>query len=90
MSGDSYDQKGPQMLIRSSDKIYQIHPDGTATEVPDGPLVRGEVIRDAEAGPQPGTPHPDPFLAVRGWEVGATGIYERTGHRQVDRELEAG
>jgi hypothetical protein len=39
---------------------------------------------------EPGTPHPDPQLAARGWEVGAHGIYTRTGRRQADHELEAG
>ena len=44
----------------------------------------------AEPSREPGTPHPDPFLAARGWEVGRSGIYTRTAQRQPDRELEAG
>ncbi len=54
-------------------------------------LVAG--LRDvnrAEPSREPGTPHPDPFLAARGWEVGQSGIYTRTARRQPDRELEAG
>ena len=42
----------------------------------------------------PGTPHPDPFLANRGWHVNEHSIYPREPERQVslqpDSELEAG
>jgi hypothetical protein len=44
----------------------------------------------------PGAPHPDPFLAVRGWRVNEHGIYtRRAGPRPVapprpEKELEAG
>jgi hypothetical protein len=50
-------------------------------------------LRDLDReGPRmaPGTPHPDRFLAERGWEVGRHGIYTRTGRHQPDREFEAG
>jgi hypothetical protein len=50
-------------------------------------------LRDLDRQPPhmvPGTPHPDPFLAAHGWEVGKHGIYTRTGHRQTGRDLEAG
>jgi hypothetical protein len=32
-----------------------------------------------------GTPHPDPFLAARGWQADR-GIYQRTGRRQAEHE----
>ena len=42
----------------------------------------------------PGTPHPDPFLASRGWHVNEHSIYSREPEPRVslkpDRELEAG
>jgi hypothetical protein len=42
----------------------------------------------------PGTPHPDPFLADRGWHVNERGIYTRRvqpePHPQPGRDLEAG
>lgn len=42
----------------------------------------------------PGTPHPDPFLAERGWHVNEHGIYTRNPQPQAtpqsDKELEAG
>jgi hypothetical protein len=42
----------------------------------------------------PGTPHPDPFLANRGWHVNEHSIYSREPEPQVslqpDSELEAG
>ena len=53
----------------------------------DEAVARG---RSAAACTQPdGTPHPDPFLAGRGWEVRG-GLYQRTGNvaaeRTADRE----
>jgi hypothetical protein len=42
--------------------------------------------RSASACTKPqGTPHPDPRLAARGWQVDS-GIYQRTGHAMADRE----
>jgi hypothetical protein len=44
----------------------------------------------------PGAPHPDPFLAARGWHVGEHGLYARRPQPQPqaapgpDKELEAG
>ena len=42
----------------------------------------------------PGTPHPDPFLASRGWHLNERGIYARKPEPQVPtpphKELEAG
>lgn len=42
----------------------------------------------------PGAPHPDPFLAGRGWQVNEHGIYTRRAQLQPqpppERELEAG
>ena len=42
----------------------------------------------------PGTPHPDPFLADRGWHVNEHGIYSRRPERQAapqpEKDLEAG
>ena len=42
----------------------------------------------------PGTPHPDPFLADRGWHVNEHGIYTRRAtpepHTPPQRDLEAG
>lgn len=42
----------------------------------------------------PGAPHPDPFLAERGWHVNEHGIYTRNPQPQAtpqpDKELEAG
>ena len=42
----------------------------------------------------PGSPHPDPALANKGWEVGRYGIYQRTAATTADtgmhEELEAG
>jgi hypothetical protein len=40
----------------------------------------------------PGAPHPDPFLASRGWHVNKHGIYTRTAEPepQPPRDLEAG
>jgi hypothetical protein len=40
----------------------------------------------------PGAPHPDPFLASRGWHVGERGIYIRRAQPepQPERDLEAG
>ena len=50
--------------------------------------------RDHDRGMAPGTPHPDPFLAERGWHVCSHGLYtRRTGpERQAppEPELEAG
>jgi hypothetical protein len=53
----------------------------------DAAVERGQ---SAAASSQPeGTPHPDPRLAARGWQVDA-GIYQRTGRavaeHQADRE----
>jgi hypothetical protein len=43
---------------------------------------------------RPGTPHPDPFLADRGWHVNQRGIYIRRAEPEPqappERELEAG
>lgn len=52
-------------------------------------------LRDLEREPPrliPGTPHPDPFLADRGWEASRHGVWVRTGTRTAapDIELEAG
>lgn len=45
-------------------------------------------LRELEKPPEPGTPHPDPFLARKGWAIGRTGIYER--HQAARRpEIEA-
>jgi hypothetical protein len=42
----------------------------------------------------PGAPHPDPFLANRGWHVNEHGIYSRRPERQAapqpEKDLEAG
>jgi hypothetical protein len=42
----------------------------------------------------PGAPHPDPFLAARGWHVNQHGIYTRRDEPEpeplLERELEAG
>jgi hypothetical protein len=42
----------------------------------------------------PGAPHPDPFLAGRGWQVNEHGIYTRRAHPEPqappERDLEAG
>jgi hypothetical protein len=42
----------------------------------------------------PGAPHPDPFLAGRGWQVNSRGIYTRRAEPEPqmppERELEAG
>jgi hypothetical protein len=42
----------------------------------------------------PGAPHPDPFLASRGWHVNKHGVYVRHAEQEPeasrDRELEAG
>jgi hypothetical protein len=42
----------------------------------------------------PGAPHPDPFLAERGWHVNERGIYTRRAELEPqeppERELEAG
>lgn len=39
--------------------------------------------------PAPGTPHPDPRLAARGWEVHRSGLYARR-QPEIEREREAG
>jgi hypothetical protein len=38
----------------------------------------------------PGAPHPDPFLANRGWHTNEHGIYTRKPEPQPEKELEAG
>jgi hypothetical protein len=42
----------------------------------------------------PGAPHPDPFLAGRGWQVNEHGIYTRRAQPEPqappERELQAG
>jgi hypothetical protein len=38
----------------------------------------------------PGAPHPDPFLASRGWHINEHGIYSRKPEPQPQKELEAG
>jgi hypothetical protein len=47
-----------------------------------------------EPGRTPGAPHPDPFLASRGWHMNEHGIYTRKAEPQVpprpEKELEAG
>lgn len=48
-----------------------------------------ELHRAPELPPVPGTAHPDPFLAARGWQVSDHGIYVRTGQAR-EPELEAG
>jgi hypothetical protein len=49
----------------------------------DAAVARG---RSAAACTLPdGTPHPDPVLAARGWQVDR-GLYQRTGTRSADRE----
>jgi hypothetical protein len=51
-------------------------------------------LREAEHPlPQPGTPHPSPQLAAKGWEVSphGAGVYiRRQADAHADRELEAG
>ena len=49
----------------------------------DAAVARGE-LRPASAQPD-GTPHPDPVLAGRGWQVDR-GVYQRTGQVLADRE----
>jgi hypothetical protein len=54
----------------------------------------GERDRLPEPDRTPGAPHPDPFLASRGWHVNEHGIYTRSAEPEPqappDRELEAG
>jgi hypothetical protein len=78
------------------------HQDDAITQPPseaDAPQARalaGTLAHDppglsrAQPRMEPGTPHLDPRLAARGWEVGTHGIYTRTGRRQPGRELEVG
>jgi hypothetical protein len=55
-------------------------------------------LRERDPLPEPdrtsGAPHPDPFLAGRGWHMNEHGIYTREPERQVslrpEKELEAG
>ena len=61
------------------------------TETADSLLA--ELRETAHRLPQPGSPHPDPVLAARGWEVSphGAGVYIRSqAGVQPDRELEAG
>jgi hypothetical protein len=58
--------------------------------------VKGLRQRDPLPEPDrtPGVPHPDPFLAARGWRAGKHGVYVRKPGPQAaprpDKELEAG
>lgn len=47
--------------------------------------LRGDEAAARTGRPAPGTPHPDPRLAARGWEVHRTGVYAR---RQAEPEPE--
>jgi hypothetical protein len=43
-------------------------------------------LRDLDQpAPEPGTPHPDPWLAARGWHVHRTGVYVRDADREADQ-----
>jgi hypothetical protein len=44
---------------------------------------------DAACALPQGTPHPDPVLAAKGWQVDA-GVYQRTGQAQHQLDREAG
>lgn len=52
--------------------------DGVLILEPGPPVIVGQVVRDElEAPPAiaPGTPHPSPFLAGRGWKMGNSGVW---------------
>jgi hypothetical protein len=53
----------------------------------------GTYVRDLREldgpGLTPGTPHPDPYLAAKGWHVCGHGIYTRHPDGQLDAEPEA-
>jgi hypothetical protein len=72
-------------------KVYaKAFPDTAAT------YARGSWERDPLPEPDrtPGSPHPDPFLAGRGWRVDEHGIYSRKPDPQLwprpEKDLEAG
>jgi Bacterial regulatory proteins, lacI family len=46
--------------------------------------------KGTEAAPEPGTPHPDPRLAARGWHACEHGIWTRHPDGQLEVEREAG
>jgi hypothetical protein len=72
--------------------------EGHAEAFSDAAATRVKELRQRDSLPEPdrtpGAPHPDPFLASRGWHVNEHGIYARRARPEpqapLERDLEAG
>jgi hypothetical protein len=93
-AGDSQDAIADQLLNNASTPEGQAYArafSGTAA-------AHVKELRERDPLPEPdrtpGAPHPDPFLADRGWHVNEHGIYTRRPEPQptprVEKDLEAG
>jgi hypothetical protein len=93
-SGDSQDETTNRLLNDVSTPEGQAY----ARALSDTAATHVRELRERDPLPEPdrtpGAPHPDPFLASRGWHVNEHGIYSRRPDPQAaprpDKELEAG
>jgi len=93
-AGDSEDALADRLLNDASTPEGQAY----ARAFSDTATARVKELRERDPLPAPdhtkGAPHPDPFLADRGWHVNEHGIYTRRPQPQAapqpDKDLEAG
>jgi hypothetical protein len=91
---DSRDQVAARLLNDASTPEGQAY----AKALSDNAAAYVRELRERDPLPEPdrtpGTPHPDPFLASRGWRVNEHGIYTRKPEQHAaprpEKELEAG
>jgi hypothetical protein len=93
-AGDSQDAIADRLLNDASTPEGQAY----ARAFSDTAAAYVKKLRERDPLPEPdrtpGAPHPDPFLANRGWHVNERGIYSRRPGRQAEprpeKDLEAG
>ena len=93
-AADSQDEATTRLLNDASTAEGQAY----ARALSDTAAAYVRELRERDPLPEPdripGAPHPDPFLASRGWHINEHGIYTRKPQPQVpprlDKELEAG
>ncbi len=93
-AGDSHDERATRLLNDASTPEGQAY----ARAFSDTAAAYVRELRERDPLPEPdrtpGTPHPDPFLAGRGWHMNEHGIYTRRAEPEPqtppERELEAG
>jgi len=93
-AGDGQDASADRLLNDASTPEGQAY----ARAFADTAAAHVKELRERDPMPEPdrtpGAPHPDPFLANRGWHVNEHGIYSRRPEPQAapqpEKDLEAG